>query len=90
MKSEIFKCSSIFDKNFLTVQDVSSYLNISSGHAYQLAHRRDFPAMYVGSTIRIPTAPFLAWVEQRCRITKDLDAYLSKRMSESVVNPHVG
>ena len=90
MKSDIFKCSSIFDKHFLTVQDVCSYLNISDGHAYQLAHRRDFPAMYVGSTIRIPTAPFLAWVEQRCRITKDLDEYLAKRMAEKGATYHVG
>lgn len=55
MKKEIS-----FEKNYLTVADVKSYLCISSTAAYELTHRKDFPVCRLGSSIRIPTQLFLA------------------------------
>ena len=38
MKKEIS-----FEKNYLTVADIKSYLCISTTAAYELTHRKDFP-----------------------------------------------
>lgn len=50
MKKEIS-----FEKNYLTVADVKSYLCISTTAAYDLTHRKDFPVCRLGTSIRIPT-----------------------------------
>ena len=50
---------------YLTIAEVKDYLNISQSKAYELAHRKDFPACRFGSAIRIPRDPFLAWIEQK-------------------------
>lgn len=71
-----------FEKAYLTVADIRSYLNISSSAAYELTHRKDFPVAYFGSSIRIPTGPFLAWVEQRTKVPNDLNRYLIQREQE--------
>lgn len=64
MKSEkTTPAASIFEKQYLTVSEIRSYLNVSMTTAYELVHRKDFPVAYFGSNIRIPTGPFLAWVE---------------------------
>lgn len=68
MKKEI-----LLEKNYLTVADVKDYLCISTTAAYELAHRKDFPVCRFGSSIRIPTHPFLAWVEKHTRLPSDLD-----------------
>ncbi len=67
MKKEIS-----FEKNYLTVADIKSYLCISSTAAYELTHRKDFPVCRLGNSIRIPTQPFLAWVDKHTRIPADL------------------
>ena len=51
------------EKEYLTVSDIQSWLSISQGAAYNLTHRKDFPVLRIGSAVRIPRAPFLAWVE---------------------------
>lgn len=61
-----------FEKNYLTVADVKSYLCISTTAAYELTHRKDFPVCRLGSSIRIPTQPFLAWVDKHTRIPAGL------------------
>ena len=50
---------------YLTIAEVKNYLNISQSKAYELAHRKDFPACRFGVAIRIPREPFLAWIEQK-------------------------
>lgn len=67
MKKEIS-----FEKNYLTVAAVKSYLCISTTAAYELTHRKDFPVCRLGSSIRIPTQLFLAWVEKHTRVPADL------------------
>ena len=39
---------------YLTIAQVKDYLNISQSKAYELAHRKDFPACRFGGAIRIP------------------------------------
>ena len=57
---------------YLTICEVKEYLNISQSKAYELAHRKDFLVCRFGGCIRIPRNAFLAWVEQRTTIPKDL------------------
>ena len=61
-----------FEKNYLTVADIKSYLCISTTAAYELTHRKDFPVTRLGSSIRIPTDLFLRWVEKHTKIPSDL------------------
>ena len=50
---------------YLTIADIKNYLNISQAAAYELSHRTDFPVCRFGGCIRIPKAPFLAWIEAK-------------------------
>lgn len=50
------------DKEYLTVADVRSWLNISQAAAYSLTRRKGFPVCHFGGAIRIPREPFLHWV----------------------------
>lgn len=50
---------------YLTIKEVKEYLNISQSKAYELTHRKDFPTCRFGGSIRIPKAPFLAWIEAK-------------------------
>ena len=50
---------------YIQSQRKELYLNISQSKAYELAHRKDFPACRFGGAIRIPREPFLAWIEQK-------------------------
>lgn len=43
--------------------DVSGLLHICKERAYDLAHRKDFPAIRIGRTIRVPRDAFLQWLE---------------------------
>lgn len=63
--------------NYMTVADVKNYLNISQAAAYELTHRQDFPVSRIGGSIRIPRDAFLAWVELRTRIPKDVAAVMT-------------
>ena len=62
---------------YLTVADVKNYLNISQAAAYELTHRSDFPTARIGGSIRIPRDAFLAWVELRTHIPKDVAAAMA-------------
>lgn len=58
--------------NYLTVEDIRQYLNLSSSKAYALTHQKGFPVCRFGSTIRIPRDAFLLWVEQMSNIPDNL------------------
>lgn len=58
--------------NYLTVEDIRQYLNLSSSKAYALTHQKGFPVCRFGSSIRIPRDAFLFWVEQMSNIPDNL------------------
>lgn len=58
--------------DYLTISEVKDYLNISQSKAYELAHRKDFPICRFGGSIRIPKAPFLAWIEAKTYLPSGL------------------
>lgn len=62
------------DSMYLTVSDVSSYLNISKSQAYELVHRKDFPVSRFGGAIRVPRELFLQWVQKQTHVPSDLVA----------------
>ena len=66
--------SSTQQTNYLTVKDISAYLNVSLAKAYEFTHRKDFPVCRFGRTIRIPQDAFLEWVEMRTHIPAELTA----------------
>ena len=47
----------------LTVQDVADVLGLA--HAYEVAHRKDFPTITLGSRIIVPRDKFMAWIEEQ-------------------------
>ena len=49
----------------LTVQDVADVLGIGLAHAYEVAHRKDFPTITLGSRIIIPREKFMAWIDDQ-------------------------
>ena len=49
----------------LTVEDVSHVLGIGLAHAYEVAHRRDFPTITLGSRIIVPRDKFMEWVYEQ-------------------------
>ena len=49
----------------LTVQDVADVLGIGLAHAYEVAHRKDFPTITLGSRIIVPRDKFMAWIEEQ-------------------------
>ena len=59
------------EKEYLTVADIQSWLNISQGAAYGLVHRKDFPVCRFGGIIRIPRLPFLAWIAENTHNPKN-------------------
>jgi excisionase family DNA binding protein len=46
----------------LTVAQIQGLLGLSRPLAYALVHRRGFPAIRFGRTIRVPRDQFLAWL----------------------------
>lgn len=78
------KKETTFEKSYLTVADVKSYLCISTSAAYELTHRKDFPVCRLGSSIRIPTQLFLAWVDKHTRVPTGLTS------AQKEVSFHVG
>ena len=58
--------------DYMTVADVSGYLNISLSKAYALTKRKDFPTARFGGTIRVPRTSFLAWVEKMTYLPAEL------------------
>ena len=40
-------------------------LGIGLAHAYEVAHRQDFPAITLGNRIIVPRDRFMAWIEEQ-------------------------
>ena len=49
----------------LTVEDMSHVLGIGLAHAYEIAHRRDFPTITLGSRIIVPRDKFMEWIDEQ-------------------------
>ena len=49
----------------LTVEDVSHVPGIGLAHAYEVAHRRDFPTITLGSRIIVPRDKFMEWIDEQ-------------------------
>ncbi len=49
----------------LTVQDVADVLGIGLAHAYEVAHRKDFPTITLGSRIIVPRDRFMEWIDRQ-------------------------
>ena len=62
---------------YMTVAEVKNYLNISQAAAYELTRRADFPVSRIGGSIRVPRDAFLAWVELRTHIPRDVAAAMA-------------
>ena len=50
---------------FYTVEDIQRLLGIGRNNAYKLVNDKNFPAIYVGNRIIIPTDLFQKWVNQQ-------------------------
>jgi hypothetical protein len=51
--------------SFYSVDDIQRLLGIGRNSAYKLVNSKDFPALYVGNRIIIPTDLFQNWVNQQ-------------------------
>ena len=49
----------------LTIPQVALALNISRTSAYELAHRKNFPAMLIGSRIIVPKDRLVTWIDDK-------------------------
>ncbi len=47
----------------LSVEEMAAFLGISRVGAYNLSHRKGFPAVRVGKRILIPRDKFLTWLD---------------------------
>lgn len=47
---------------FLNTEIVAKLLGISKTSCYELVHRKDFPALKIGSRIVVPKEKFQEWV----------------------------
>ena len=50
---------------FYTVEDIQHLLGIGRNNAYKIVKGKEFPAIYVGNRIVIPTDLFQKWVNQQ-------------------------
>jgi len=51
--------------SFYTVGDIQRMLGIGRNSAYKLVSGKDFPAIFVGNRIVIPTDHYEKWVNQQ-------------------------
>ena len=49
----------------LTVEEVAGVLGIGIAHAYEVARRRDFPTIKIGSRIIVPRDRLIQWLEEQ-------------------------
>ena len=63
MKESIYKS---YDELplFLNADTVAKALGVSPSSGYELMHKKDFPALKIGSRIIVPKEGFIRWVEQ--------------------------
>lgn len=52
---------------FLNAKLVAQTLGISRSSAYELMHKKDFPALHIGSRIVVPKEEFCQWVERQTK-----------------------
>lgn len=67
---ELKKQKSIMAENLplvLTVQEVARYLRIGKSLAYELTKRKDFPALWIGRTVRVHRDAFMLWLEENLK-----------------------
>lgn len=62
----------VLEHEYLTVDEIRNYLNISKSAAYDLTHRKDFPICRFGGTLRTPRKPFLQWVSTKTHLPTGL------------------
>ena len=44
---------------------MSHVLGIGLAHAYEVAHRKDFPTITLGSRIIVPRDKFMKWIDEQ-------------------------
>ena len=49
----------------LTVEEVAGVLGIGIAHAYEVARRRGFPTIKIGSRIIVPRDRLIQWLEEQ-------------------------
>ena len=49
----------------LTVEELAGVLGIGIAHAYEVARRRDFPTIKIGSRIIVPRDRLIQWLEEQ-------------------------
>lgn len=54
----------------LSIPQVASALNISRTSAYELAHRKNFPAILIGSRIIVPKDRLVAWIDNKLSLNE--------------------
>ena len=52
----------------LTIRHIIDVMGVSRDTAYNLVHRRGFPAMHIGKQIRVPRDEFKRWVETQATL----------------------
>lgn len=52
-----------YDKSTYTVQEMAKIMGIGRNKAYELVKTEGFPAIYIGSTIKIPIKAFHKWLD---------------------------
>ena len=59
-------------KPVMTVKEVAEILQCANGAVYDLCHSEGFTVLKIGKGYRIPTARFIAWLEnpngRRCEL----------------------
>ncbi len=55
-----------------TIKELAQVLKISNSSAYQLARSENFPKVYVGKRILIPSQELKEWLIQNCNGVKDV------------------
>lgn len=51
-----------YDKSTYTVPEIAVIMGIGKNKAYELVKADGFPALFIGSTIRIPIKAFHEWL----------------------------
>lgn len=49
----------------LSAKDISSFLGVSIGSAYNLLHQKAFPSVRVGKRLTCPRGMFIAWYKEQ-------------------------
>ena len=58
---EVRKLEELKDKEFLTLDELQSMLRIGRNKTRKLVRSEGFPAIKIGTTIRIPREEFIKW-----------------------------